>query len=192
MTGNLPQSFQSLASIDKNVLAEQPIYRNYWRTRENLPLGNLVGWDLHPASTRHLQTTNGNHKSRGNGSSLGSDGGGKSGIGGGGIAGIVICILVVGAIVAFFIIKKRSRRLSTDVEKLDNQPFAPLTSQEVQDASLIKPPPQPTDCYLIASMLKTLLARRSIGRVYCAQFDDSKFLLSRKLIHLHSRILKIS
>lgn len=71
----------------------------------------------------------GHHKSRGNSSNSDS---GKSGIGGGGVAGIVISVLVVGGIVAFFIIKKRSRRLSTDIEKLDKQPLAPLTSQKVE------------------------------------------------------------
>lgn len=48
------------------------------------------------------------------------------------MAGIVISILVVGAVVVFFIMKRRSRRSSTDVEKLDNQPFTPLASHEVQ------------------------------------------------------------
>jgi hypothetical protein len=44
----------------------------------------------------------------------------------------VISILVVGAIVAFFLVKKRSKKKSFgDVEKLDNQPLAPLTSNEV-------------------------------------------------------------
>ncbi|WOH11544.1 hypothetical protein DCAR_0831033 [Daucus carota subsp. sativus] len=56
----------------------------------------------------------------------------KSGIGGGGVAGIVISILVVGAVVAFFaVIKKRSKRSSTDVEKADSQPFTSYASQEL-------------------------------------------------------------
>ncbi|XP_009796493.1 protein STRUBBELIG-RECEPTOR FAMILY 6-like [Nicotiana sylvestris] len=91
-----------------------------------------------PPGTPPGSRLNRHHKSGGNNSPSGSggsggDGGGKSGIGGGAIAGIVISILVVGAIVAFFVIKKRSRRSSTDIEKHDNQPFAPLASQEVQE-----------------------------------------------------------
>lgn len=43
----------------------------------------------------------------------------------------MISVLVVGAVVAFFVIKKRSKRSSTDIEKHDNQPFAPLAPQEV-------------------------------------------------------------
>lgn len=44
----------------------------------------------------------------------------------------MISILVVGAIVVFFLVKKRSKKKSFgDVEKLDNQPLAPLTSNEV-------------------------------------------------------------
>jgi hypothetical protein len=70
------------------------------------------------------------HKSGGNASPSGSGAGGgskKSGIGAGGIAGIIISIFLVGGIVAFFLVKRRSRR-SSDIEKLDNQPLAPLSS----------------------------------------------------------------
>ncbi|PIM99472.1 Serine/threonine protein kinase [Handroanthus impetiginosus] len=69
--------------------------------------------------------------------SIGS-GGSKSGIGPGAIAGIVISVLVIGAIAAFFIIKRRSRKSSTDVEKLDSLPFAPLDSQEVQGVKSVQ------------------------------------------------------
>ncbi|XP_054781215.1 protein STRUBBELIG-RECEPTOR FAMILY 7-like [Prosopis cineraria] len=62
-----------------------------------------------------------------------SDNDKKSGIGVGGIAGIVISILVVGAIVAFFLMKRRSRKPSPDMENVDNQPFAPLASSEVHE-----------------------------------------------------------
>ncbi|KAK8551351.1 hypothetical protein V6N13_119821 [Hibiscus sabdariffa] len=62
----------------------------------------------------------------------------KSGIGGGGIAGIVISILIVGAILAFVLVKRRSRRSSSDIEKLDNQSFAPLASKEVQERKSIQ------------------------------------------------------
>ncbi|KAF7843704.1 protein STRUBBELIG-RECEPTOR FAMILY 7-like [Senna tora] len=69
-----------------------------------------------------------------------SDGDKKSGIGGGGIAGIVISIIVVGAIVAFFLMKKRSRnrKPSPDLENVDNQPFAPLTSNEVHEMKSVQ------------------------------------------------------
>ncbi|KAA8541565.1 hypothetical protein F0562_022717 [Nyssa sinensis] len=90
-----------------------------------------------PASHANRQHKSGssNRPSDGGGSGGGSK---KSGIGGGGVAGIVISILVVGAIVAFFVMKRRSRRSSTDVEKLDNQPFSPLTSHEVQEVKSIQ------------------------------------------------------
>ncbi|KAG8380230.1 hypothetical protein BUALT_Bualt07G0171700 [Buddleja alternifolia] len=93
-----------------------------------------------PPGTPPATRPNRNHRSGGNNGSSNSggtgDGGSKSGIGGGAIAGIVISVLVVGAIVAFFIIKRRSRKSPADIEKLDNQPFAPLATQEVQE---IKP-----------------------------------------------------
>lgn len=88
-----------------------------------------------PPGTPPASRPNRNHKSGGNsGSSDGGGDGSKSGIGAGGVAGIVISILVVGAIAAFFIIKRRSRKPSMDIEKPENQPFAPLASQEVQGA----------------------------------------------------------
>ncbi|MBA0811121.1 hypothetical protein Gohar_003052, partial [Gossypium harknessii] len=104
-------------------------------------------WSLGPApppppGTPPATRNNRNHKSGSNsspsdGDSSGGPGGGsKSGIGGGVIAGIVISILIVGALVAFFLVKRRSRRTSSDIEKLDNQPFAPLPSNEVQDSNL--------------------------------------------------------
>ncbi|MBA0723455.1 hypothetical protein Golax_004034 [Gossypium laxum] len=104
-------------------------------------------WSLGPApppppGTPPATRNNRNHKSGSNrspsdGDSSGGPGGGsKSGIGGGVIAGIVISILIVGALVAFFLVKRRSRRTCSDIEKLDNQPFAPLPSNEVQDSNL--------------------------------------------------------
>ncbi|KAK1436950.1 hypothetical protein QVD17_02734 [Tagetes erecta] len=68
-----------------------------------------------------------------NGSS-GDGGGKKSGVGGGAIAGIVISILVVGAIIAFILFKKRSKKSSTDIEKIEDRPsFPPVASQPVEE-----------------------------------------------------------
>ncbi|XP_010534992.1 PREDICTED: protein STRUBBELIG-RECEPTOR FAMILY 6 isoform X2 [Tarenaya hassleriana] len=62
----------------------------------------------------------------------------KSGIGAGGIAGIIISLLVVGAVVSFFLFKrKRSKRPSLDIERTDNQPFT-LTSNEFQENKSIQ------------------------------------------------------
>ncbi|GJS78337.1 hypothetical protein Tco_0728218 [Tanacetum coccineum] len=52
-----------------------------------------------------------------------SDGGKKSGIGGAAIAGIMVSILVVGAIIAFFLLKKRSKKSPNDIEKTNNQTY---------------------------------------------------------------------
>ncbi|KAM3375167.1 protein STRUBBELIG-RECEPTOR FAMILY 6 isoform X1 [Capsicum galapagoense] len=79
------------------------------------------------------------HKSGGNSSpSSGKDGshnGEKSGISSGRVAGIVISLSVVGAVAVIFIVKKRRRKSSTDIEKLDVEPFV-LQSQKVQDVKL--------------------------------------------------------
>ncbi|EYU21256.1 hypothetical protein ABFS82_09G129700 [Erythranthe guttata] len=92
-----------------------------------------------PPATRPVP----NPKSGGKGGSSNNGGSGsgdsKSGIGAGAIAGIVISVLVIGAIIAFFVIRKRSRKSSPDVEKLGgSQPFAPLPSQESQDIKAVQ------------------------------------------------------
>ncbi|OIV95169.1 hypothetical protein TanjilG_21559 [Lupinus angustifolius] len=90
-----------------------------------------------PKSNKHHTSGGGSTSHSGSGSGT-SDGGKKSGIGAGGIAGIVISIIVVGAIVlvAFFLAKRKPKKLSSDVEKLDNQSFAPLPSNGVHEVKL--------------------------------------------------------
>ncbi|CAA2969409.1 STRUBBELIG-RECEPTOR FAMILY 6 [Olea europaea subsp. europaea] len=92
-----------------------------------------------PPGTPPASRPNRNHKSGGNsGSSHGGGDGSKSGIGAGGVVGIIISILVVGGIAAFFIIKRRSRKQSMDIEKPEKQPFAPFASQEVQEMKSVQ------------------------------------------------------
>ena len=55
------------------------------------------------------------------------------------MAGIVISILVVGAVVAFFVVKKRSEKSSADVENAGSQPFTSYASQEVQGTNFLHP-----------------------------------------------------
>ncbi|KAK4268992.1 hypothetical protein QN277_022206 [Acacia crassicarpa] len=93
-----------------------------------------------PPATRSTRT----HKtSGGSGRNAPSDAGAsdndkKSGIGGGVIAGIVISILIVGAIVAFFLMKRRSTKPSSDIENVDKMPFAPLASNEVHEMKAVQ------------------------------------------------------
>ncbi|XP_075493351.1 protein STRUBBELIG-RECEPTOR FAMILY 6-like [Primulina tabacum] len=95
-----------------------------------------------PPSTPPASTLNPNHKSGGNSDSSNGGGSGtgghKSGVGAGAVAGIIISIFVVAAIVIFVIMKRLSRKSITDIEKLNNQPFAPLTSQEVRDEKYVE------------------------------------------------------
>ncbi|KAK8524716.1 hypothetical protein V6N13_015728 [Hibiscus sabdariffa] len=168
LTGSLPTSFQNLTGISSmylqnnqfsgtiDVLANLPL--------DNLDVSNnrFTGWV--PDQLKSITKKDGNSwssgpapppppgtppatrstrkpksDSNGSGSDGGSGGGSSSsGIGGGAIAGIVISILIVGAIVAFFLVKRRSRRSSSDIEKLDNQPLAPLASNEVQEIKSLK------------------------------------------------------
>lgn len=92
-----------------------------------------------PKSNRHHKSGGGSttHSDAGSGSSS-FDEGKKSGIGVGGIAGIVISVIVVGAIVAFFLVKRKSKKSSSDLEKLDNQSFATLPSNEVQEEKSVQ------------------------------------------------------
>ncbi|XP_044487663.1 protein STRUBBELIG-RECEPTOR FAMILY 7-like [Mangifera indica] len=168
LTGNLPGSFSSLSSLSSlylqnnqftgpiNVLADLPL------DNLNIAKNHFTGWipaqlkgiNLQkdgnsfnsgpapppPPGTPPASKSSSKHKDSGHTheSPSNSGGGSKSGIGGGGIAGILISIIVVGAIIAFFLVKRRSKRASLDIEKLDNQPFAPLASKEVQEMKSIK------------------------------------------------------
>ncbi|XP_022152611.1 protein STRUBBELIG-RECEPTOR FAMILY 6-like isoform X2 [Momordica charantia] len=82
------------------------------------------------------------HKPGINYSPLSSDAGGggssRSGISGGAIAGILISVIVVGAVLAYLLVKRRPKRSSTDIEKqkqkLGNLPSVSPASNEVQDS----------------------------------------------------------
>ncbi|KAG6720589.1 hypothetical protein I3842_03G069900 [Carya illinoinensis] len=168
LSGNLPGTFSSLSSRSSmylqnnqfvgtiNVLTVLPLkILNVENNRFNgwipdqLKNINLLkdgnSWNSGsappppPPPCTPSASKNPDHKSGSNNSpSDGAGGGNKSGIGGGAIAGIVISILVVGAIVAFFLIKRRSKRSLLDIEKLDNQPFSLLASNEVQEMKSIQ------------------------------------------------------
>ncbi|OWM66521.1 hypothetical protein CDL15_Pgr013738 [Punica granatum] len=97
-----------------------------------------------PPGTPPITKSNRNHRSGSNNSPSDSDNGGggkKSGIGGGGIAGIIISLLVVGGIIAFFLVKRRSKRSSPDIEKFDNQPLAPLASNDMHEMKSVQTAP---------------------------------------------------
>lgn len=122
-TGWIPEQLKSINLIDDG---------NSWSSGPAPPP---------PPGTPPARRINPHHKSGGSNSpSDGGAGGGgnKSGVGPGGVAGIVISIFVVGAIVAFFLMKRRSRRLSSDIEKHDTQPFAPLASDQVHEVKSIQ------------------------------------------------------
>ncbi|XP_057439744.1 protein STRUBBELIG-RECEPTOR FAMILY 6-like isoform X2 [Lotus japonicus] len=88
-----------------------------------------------PKSNRHHKSGGGRTIVQDAGSGT-VDEGKKSGIGGGGIAGIVVSIVFVGAIVAFFLVKRKSKKSSSDLEKLGSQSLASLPSNEVHGNSL--------------------------------------------------------
>ncbi|XP_006661732.1 protein STRUBBELIG-RECEPTOR FAMILY 7-like [Oryza brachyantha] len=90
-----------------------------------------------PPPSRNRRKSPGRHSS-GSGNSSGS--GGNSGLRSGAIAGIVVALLVIGAVVAFFLIKrKRKGAMEEHVEQ--RQPFNSYPSNEVKD---MKPIPEST------------------------------------------------
>ncbi|KAF5192954.1 Strubbelig-receptor family protein, partial [Thalictrum thalictroides] len=167
-TGNLPESFASLSSVTHmylqnnqftgpiDVLVDLPLENlnvannrfSGWIPERLKRINNLQtdgnSWTSGPAPPPPPGTppssgrNSPNHRSGGN-SSPSADGK-KSGIGGGGIAGIVISILVVGAVLAFFLLKRNARKPSSDVEKPEiDRPFTPLASNEVKEMKSIQP-----------------------------------------------------
>ncbi|XP_050383789.1 protein STRUBBELIG-RECEPTOR FAMILY 7 [Argentina anserina] len=167
MPGSLPESFSSLSSLKTldlqnnqltgtiNVLANLPlenlnIENNHFtgwvpELLKNINLkkdGNT--WNSGPApppppGTPPTSKNNGNRSPGSTPSKNGAtEGGKKSGIGAGGIAGIVISIFVVTGIIALFLIRRRSKKSSSDIEKIDTQPFAPLPSNEVKEMKSVQ------------------------------------------------------
>ncbi|PPR94985.1 hypothetical protein GOBAR_AA25683 [Gossypium barbadense] len=137
LNGGLPESFKNLTSINSMYLQNNQ-FSGTIDVLANLPLDTLdvsnnrfTGWVPDQLKSINLNDGSASDSGSGGGSS-------SSGIGGGAIAGIVISILIIGAIVAFFLVKRRSRRSSSDIEKLDNQPLAPLASNEVQEIKSVK------------------------------------------------------
>ncbi|GAB2268814.1 Protein STRUBBELIG-REPTOR FAMILY 6 [Dionaea muscipula] len=164
LPGNLPDSCSSLTSLTSLYL-ENNQFTGTLDVLANLPLQNLnvennqfTGWVPQQLQNINVQTGGNqwssgpapppppgappvkpNHHKGGNSSAhSGGSGSKKSGISGGAIAGIVISLLLVGAIVAFFLIKRRSRKSGPDIEKLVNPSFAHLPLNDVQEMKSVQ------------------------------------------------------
>lgn len=156
-SGNIPQSFSSLTSLTTLYLQNNQ-FSGTIDVLANLPLTDLnvannqfTGWI--PDKLKKIRTieTNGNSFNNGpapppppytpppplqrpavpstNGNNSPSDGGSKrSKLEGGPVAGIVICLLVVGAIVAFLVIKRKTWKLSRGKDPEQNEPLSPIAS----------------------------------------------------------------
>ncbi|KAF6174995.1 hypothetical protein GIB67_026483 [Kingdonia uniflora] len=171
LTGDLPESFSSLTSVNSIYLQSNQftgtivVLENLPLQNLNVANNRFSGWI--PGNLKKINNlqTDGNSWTTGpapppppftpppgktspnkqpatNSNPSGANGGSKkSGIGGGAIAGIIISLLVVGAIVAFFLFKRRSRKRSSDVEKVEiDRPFTSLAPNEVQEMKTIQTP----------------------------------------------------
>ncbi|KAJ1390778.1 Protein kinase domain [Sesbania bispinosa] len=132
-----------------------------------------------PPGTPPAPKSNQHHKSGGGSTTVQDAGSGtidegkKSGIGVGSIAGIVISIIVVGAIVAFFLVKRKSKKSSSDLEKLGNQSFAPLPSNEVHEAKSVQTTTSVIDLKTFDTSASINLKPPPIDRH--KSFDDNEF-----------------
>lgn len=81
-----------------------------------------------PPRSRNRRKSPGQHSNGSNNSSSG----GSSSIGAGAIAGIIISVLVVGALVAFFLIKRNKRKSAMPEHYEQRQPFNSFPSNEVK------------------------------------------------------------
>ncbi|CAL4924729.1 unnamed protein product [Urochloa decumbens] len=186
--------------------------------------------DAPPHSRSNRRKSPGQHSNGNNNSSSG----GSSGIGAGAIAGIIVSVLVIGAVVAFFLIKRKQRKGTIPEHYEQRQPFNSFPSNEVKEmkpiqeattveveslpspaAVSLKPPPKivrnqsfddddiaskpvvkksnaapvKATVYSVADLqmatdsfnMDNLIGEGTFGRVYRAQFSDTKVLAVKKL-----------
>ncbi|CAN6311306.1 unnamed protein product [Urochloa humidicola] len=87
-----------------------------------------------PRSPSNRRKSPGQHSNGSNNSSSG----GSSGIGAGAIAGIIVSVLVIGAVVAFFLIKRKQRKGAMPEHYEQCQPFNSFPSTEVKEMKPIQ------------------------------------------------------
>lgn len=157
LTGNLPSTMSSLTSL-KSLYLQNNQFTGTIDALGDLPLENLNvannhfsgwvprqlqninlqkdgnSWNSGPAPPAPPGSRTNHHKSGSHKSSEDSNSGdGKSGISAGGIVGIILAILVVVVLVGFFLFKRRIRRPSPDLEKVDiHKPFVAAASNDVE------------------------------------------------------------
>ncbi|KAG6489394.1 hypothetical protein ZIOFF_050663 [Zingiber officinale] len=167
-SGDLPQSSSSLTSLT-NLYLQNNQFTGHIDVLANLPLQNLTGnnqWSSGPAPPPppYSPPPPGRKSDPGQQS-------GHGGIGGGGIAGIIISILVVGGIVAFFVIRRKSRNYSVEENLNQDQPFAHLAPEEVNDMKMMQTPPR-IDTERLSSPAPISLKPPPLDRYRSSDEDD--------------------
>ncbi|CAN6451242.1 unnamed protein product [Victoria cruziana] len=147
-SGNLPPTFSSLSSLNTLYLQNNE-FTGSLDALTYLPLLNLNVANNHfsgaiPPQLLNVKNFQRDGNSWGTSSMPGTNGGNsgpkngdvrgkKSGLNGGGVAGIVVTLLVIGTVVAFFILRRRRYRNTFDEEKLtEDHPFSIIGSHEIR------------------------------------------------------------
>nr|CAB3494774.1 unnamed protein product [Digitaria exilis] len=124
-----------------------------------------------PHSPSNRKKSPGQHSNGSNSSSSS----GSSGIGAGAIAGIIISVLVVGAVVAFFLIKRKQRNGAIPEHYEQRQPFNSFPSNEVKE---VKPVQETTT-------VEVLAVKKLNSTVLPSQSSDDFYELVSNISKLH-------
>ncbi|KAJ1296896.1 hypothetical protein BS78_01G336900 [Paspalum vaginatum] len=132
-SGSIPDKLKSISNlqISGNSFSDSPPPATTAPTSDNPPL------EPSPSMTPSHSNSN-NRPSRGSNTNNGGSGGKSSKVGGAAVAGTVISLVVVGALVTFFLMKRKSVRRQHGGDPEKNEHLSPLTSRRTKQLRPIR------------------------------------------------------